>query len=94
MYLPAQQRVLSAACPLWQAHEMHQPGAPGLQEKDAIAEVFYEFPKRFARKFKGKGHEVQLALSLTAIVSPAASCTTCGLPQLFMLCLRMGCQVL
>lgn len=30
-----------------------------LQEKDAIAEVFYEFPKRFARKFKGKGHEVR-----------------------------------
>ncbi|KAK9908554.1 hypothetical protein WJX75_009640 [Coccomyxa subellipsoidea] len=29
-----------------------------LKEKDAIAEVFCQFPDRFARQFKGKGHEV------------------------------------
>jgi hypothetical protein len=28
------------------------------QETDSIAEVFYHFPERFARQFKGKGHEV------------------------------------
>ncbi|CAL8469344.1 g8885 [Coccomyxa elongata] len=29
-----------------------------LKEKDAVAEVFHQFPERFARQFKGKGHEV------------------------------------
>ena len=40
------------------------------QEKDAIAEVFYHFPDRFARRFKGKGHEVgPVLVSLQASVS-------------------------
>ncbi|BDA44913.1 probable chromosome segregation in meiosis protein 3 at N-terminal half [Coccomyxa sp. Obi] len=29
-----------------------------LKEKDVVAEVFHQFPERFARQFKGKGHEV------------------------------------
>ena len=39
------------------------------QEKDVIAEVFYHFPDRFARQFKGKGHEVgPVLVSLQASV--------------------------
>ena len=30
-----------------------------LQERDALSDVFCNFPERFAKKFKGRGHEVR-----------------------------------
>ena len=30
------------------------------QERDALSDVFCNFPERFAKQFKGKGHEVRL----------------------------------
>ncbi len=42
--------------------QVSEMGAPGMQEKNAIGEVFCQFPDRFARQFKGKGHEVSITL--------------------------------
>lgn len=33
-------------------------GPMSLQERDALADVFCNFPERFAKHFRGKGHEV------------------------------------
>ena len=33
---------------------------PCPQERDALSDVFCNFPERFAKQFKGEGHEVRL----------------------------------
>ena len=43
-----------------------------IQEKDAVAEVFHQFPERFARQFKGKGHEVCMSMFSLANIHQSA----------------------
>lgn len=50
-----------------------------LQERDALSDVFCNFPERFAKQFKGKGHEVRPVSA--GCVSPFCRMLCCSLMQ-------------
>ena len=43
---------------MMKGHVCQRPGGACLQERDALSDVFCNFPERFAKQFRGKGHEV------------------------------------